>query len=148
MLLKNSAQTKKFAVSLARKILKSRARAKKHAAVLALIGDLGAGKTTFVQGFSRGLGIRRRITSPTFLMVRRYALHVSRFTNLYHIDCYRIRNSRELMPLGIKEILRDPKNIVLIEWADKIKKLLPRDARWIHFLHGASDNERHIDIAA
>lgn len=145
MLLKNSAQTKKFAAALARKILRGRPH-RKYAAVIGLIGDLGAGKTTFTQGFARGLGLRRRITSPTFLMVRRYTLHATRYTNFYHIDCYRIRSPRELITIGIKKILRDPENIVLIEWADKIKKLLPRDTLRIHFVHGASPHERHLNI--
>lgn len=147
---KNSAQTKKFAARLAREIIGAHPPKigvnPRRATVVALIGDLGAGKTTFTQGFSRGLGLRRRITSPTFLLVKRLRVKGKRFNSLFHIDCYRLQNAKELPPLGIKKILRDPKNIVLIEWADKIKKLLPRETIWIHFTHGGAEHERHVDI--
>src|SRR3989338_1543134 len=172
--LKNSSETKKLAGSLARHIVRDSRRESppspklwragalrpRNATVVALIGDLGAGKTTFAQGFALGLGIRQRITSPTFIMVRRYALpvprsafhvshsrfHVPRFTNFFHIDCYRIKKAKELASLGVKKILNDPHNIVLIEWADKIKKMLPPGARVIRFAHGGHENHRHVDM--
>lgn len=116
------------------------------AVVLALAGDLGAGKTTFVQGFARALGIKSRIISPTFLILKRYALRASRFANLYHIDAYRLNSPKELLDLDFKKIISDPRNIVLIEWADKIKNLLPRDIILIKFNHGKTTNERIIEV--
>lgn len=82
--------------------------------ILALIGELGAGKTTFVQGFAKGLGVKDKIISPTFIIIRQYP------TNFYHIDLYRVNSFQEL---GLKEILENPDNIILIEWAEKIKDL-------------------------
>lgn len=89
--------------------------------ILALQGDLGSGKTTFLQGFAKGLGIKEKITSPTFVIVKR-------FKNFYHFDCYRINKPEEILKLGFKEIITNPKNIVAIEWSEKIQKILPKKA--------------------
>jgi len=130
MVSKSVSDTKKIAKSLALK-------RKNH--VYALVGDLGAGKTTFVRAFLRALGVKSRITSPTFLIIRSYG-------NIYHIDCYRIDKPSELVKLGFKEILKNKNNIVLIEWAGRIRKLLPKNTQWIYFEHGKKENERNIII--
>ena len=130
------AQTKNLARLLYKEISKKRLKTK-GALIIALSGDLGSGKTTFVQGFLRAAGIKKKITSPTFVLVKR-------FKNIYHIDCYRIRQARELIKLGLKEVFKNPQNIVLIEWAEKIKRILPKDAIWIKFKHGGKINERTI----
>lgn len=108
----SSEETKQFAANLAKKF---------NGGILALSGELGAGKTTFVQGFAKGLGIKEKIISPTFIIIRQYP------TNFYHIDLYRVENFQEL---GLKEILENPNNIVLIEWAEKIKDL-PKNTKKI-----------------
>lgn len=108
------------------KDLKKTGKIRNQAMVLALVGDLGGGKTTFLQGFAKGLGIKEKILSPTFIIVRR-------IKNFYHIDCYRIKKSKELLDLGFKEIIADPKNIIAIEWADRIRKIMPRGTVWIDF---------------
>lgn len=141
----SSKQTKKLSGLLAREISKRRLP-RKNALVFALTGDLGSGKTTFVQGFLRGLGVRKKITSPTFVLIKCYALHASRFRNAYHIDCYRIKKSKELLDLGLKEILNVSQNIVLIEWAEKIQRVLPQNTIWIKFFHGSKENIRSIRI--
>lgn len=97
-----------------------------NATVICLYGDLGSGKTTFVQGFAKGLGIRSRLLSPTFIIVRRYSL-IERAGFLYHIDLYRIKNEKDLRELGISEILADTHSFVLIEWAEKLDSLLPSE---------------------
>lgn len=94
--------------------------AKKIHGVIALIGELGAGKTTFVQGFAAGLGIKDKIISPTFILIRQHKIPKSKRT-LYHIDLYRIEN--DFSQLGLKEILENTDNIVVIEWAEKLKNL-------------------------
>ncbi|MBI4094531.1 MAG: tRNA (adenosine(37)-N6)-threonylcarbamoyltransferase complex ATPase subunit type 1 TsaE, partial [Candidatus Liptonbacteria bacterium] len=122
----SSAETRKFAKALAKKFAHrgSHAARRTHALVIALQGELGSGKTTFVQGFFRGLGLRRRAMSPTFILFRRVALHDTRYyKNLYHVDCYRIKTPRELLRHGFAGILRDPTHIVLIEWADKVHRI-------------------------
>lgn len=132
--LTNSAfQTKKLGEELAKKILAQKPA--KSAIVIALEGGLGTGKTTFLQGFAKGLGIRQRITSPTFVIIKKYKMQDTKrkIQNFYHIDCYRISWVREISGLGLKEIISSPKNIIAIEWADRIQKILPRDRIGLKF---------------
>lgn len=103
-----------------------------NAKIFALKGDLGSGKTTFVQGFAKGLGIKEKIISPTFVLVRIHKIPKTK-KFLYHIDLYRLENEKQIKDFGILEIIQDPKNIVLIEWAEKAKSLLPKETIWIHF---------------
>jgi len=137
ILSKSEAQTKKIAKLLAQEILKKPLK-NKGALIIGLEGELGSGKTRFVQGFAKGLGIRKRLTSPTFVLMKKYK-------NLYHLDCYRLNKPKDLLDLDFKEIISNPKNIVLIEWAEKIKRILPRDTVWIKFKI-ISDRERKIVI--
>ena len=120
----NLSQTKKIGKILAQKILKS--KLKKAAFVLALEGELGAGKTTFAQGFAKELGVKERVLSPTFVIMKKFQVPSLKFKFFYHIDCYRIKESREILGLGFRKIISNPRNIVAIEWADRIKKILPR----------------------
>lgn len=165
--------TKKIAARLAREIAAVKSD---HARVIALSGNLGAGKTTFTQGFAQALGIKMPVTSPTFVLMKIYALPLSpRFAgeagrrssrfdksktrrvseasekkkflkHLVHIDAYRIENTAELEHLGFRELLNDKDAVILIEWADRIKKLLPQDTTWITFEHGKKMKERIIKI--
>lgn len=96
--------------------------------VIALYGDLGSGKTTFVQGLAKGLGIEEKIISPTFIIVRCYRIknHESGIMNFYHIDLYRVESEKDIEGLGLEEILQDSQSIIVIEWAEKLKNLLPK----------------------
>ena len=150
----SSKETRKIAAILAKRFLAVKARRKK-ALVFGLIGDLGTGKTTFVQGFLRSLGIKKKITSPTFILMKKIQISKSKFQinskiqnfkNVYHIDCYRIRRAKELLKLGLKEILANHQNIVLIEWAEKIQGVLPKNAIWIKFEHGQKENMRIVKV--
>jgi len=130
----SSTQTKKIGEKFAKDILKKGPRNK--AFVIGLVGELGGGKTTFLQGFARGLGIKEKILSPTFIIMRRFQfnnLTIKQFNNLYHIDCYRIKKSKELLNLGFKEFLSSPQNIIVVEWADRVKKIMPENTIWIKF---------------
>lgn len=113
-------QTKKIAQGIAEKILEG-----EYPPVLALEGDLGAGKTTFLQGLAKGLGIKERVLSPTFVIMKKFKIPKSSFNFLYHFDCYRIQEPEEIIKLGFKEIIKDPKNVVAVEWAEKIEDALP-----------------------
>lgn len=117
--------------------------ARRGALIIALTGDLGAGKTTFVQGFLKGLGAKGRAASPTFVIMRRHAIP-GRKGGAYHIDAYRLKKPADLAALGFDGIAADPGNIILIEWAEKIRKILPRRAAWIRFRHGENPHERGI----
>ncbi len=107
--------------------------AKVNQRIWALTGNLGAGKTTFSQGFITALGIKTPVLSPTFTIFRVYPLANGR--RLYHIDLYRLDLKSELEPLGLKDILDDSQNIVLIEWAEKAPHLIPKEATWLTFEH-------------
>ena len=131
-LTQSPAQTQKLGAFLASKILKSKLSQKK-AFVLGLIGELGGGKTTLLQGFAKNLGVKKRITSPTFIILKRFSIKDKRYNNFYHIDCYRIQSPREILSLGYKNIISDPQNIVAIEWAGQIKKILPSNTLILEF---------------
>ena len=106
--------------------------------VVALCGELGSGKTRFIQGFAKGLGLRQRLTSPTFVLLKKYK-------NLYHIDCYRLNKPKNLLDLDFKEIISNSQNIVLIEWAEKVRSMLPKDVIWVKF-EIVSEKKRRIKI--
>jgi len=124
-------ETKKIGQEVANKILKKRGTAK--AQVLALEGDLGGGKTTFLQGFAKGLGIRQKILSPTFVILKKFKINHERFNFFYHIDCYRIKRAKEISELGFKKIADDSKNIIAVEWSRRIKRILPQHTIFINF---------------
>lgn len=113
---------------------------------LALSGQLGSGKTTFVQGFADGLGIKQRIISPTFIIMRTYPLRKKskKLNDLYHVDLYRLENDveKEVINLGIADLWEKNGNIMIIEWAEKIKDLIPLDAYWITFDHISGDERK------
>lgn len=116
------------------------------AAVLALQGDLGAGKTTFVQGFLKGLGSKRRVTSPTFVLMRRHKVPGGKFSDVFHIDAYRLKKPEHLAALTLDVILSGPRNVVLIEWPELAKRFLPKNTIWLKFAHGKKENERTITV--
>jgi tRNA threonylcarbamoyladenosine biosynthesis protein TsaE len=125
---------------LAGKILDTVRKNKSH--IVALEGELGAGKTTLIQAIAKKLGIRNKIKSPTFVLMKRYK-YKDGF--LYHLDCYRLRDEKDLEPLGFKDILGDSNSLILIEWAERIRKVLPKNRLTIHIDH-LGENSRKIEI--
>jgi tRNA threonylcarbamoyladenosine biosynthesis protein TsaE len=115
------------------------ASALKGGEVLALYGDLGSGKTTFMQGLAHGLGVRKSIISPTFIIMRTYAINRESLKNLYHVDLYRIENEDDVESLGLLELLNQPENVVAIEWPNKIENILPEKRINIYFEYGEGD---------
>jgi tRNA threonylcarbamoyladenosine biosynthesis protein TsaE len=98
--------------------------------VLALVGELGAGKTEFVKGLARGLGVRDAVRSPTFTLVHEHAARDG--LRLVHIDLYRLRSEEEALALGWEE-LAGPGSVVAVEWADRFPGLFGSETRWIRF---------------
>lgn len=108
-------------------------------AVLALHGNLGAGKTCFVQGLARALDVRTPVNSPTFTLVNEYKGRLP----LYHIDFYRLHQPEEALALGLEEYLQTD-GITAIEWAERVAPLLPDHAWHLFFAPGAAPEERVI----
>jgi tRNA threonylcarbamoyladenosine biosynthesis protein TsaE len=109
--------------------------------VVVLAGDLGAGKTAFVQGFGRGLGVAERITSPTFTLVHVYEGRLP----VHHLDVYRLGQLSEALDLGLPEML-DEGGVVLIEWGDAILPVLPHDYLEVRITFGAGDDDRSLSF--
>jgi len=134
--------TKKAASLIAKTILRL---PRFGARLIALEGNLGSGKTTFVQGLARALGVKEKIQSPTFVLMKIYKLKAKSYKHLIHIDCYRLDSPKNLLHLGFKNLLKDKDAVILIEWAGKIKKLLPRkNTIWLHFRHGKVPSQRTV----
>ena len=153
---KSSGETKEFAKVLVGEWLKIN-KTKNSSWLVCLYGDLGSGKTTFVQGLAKELGIKEVVNSPTFLIMKKY-VSTRRRTNvcspsstdnkkytLYHFDCYRVSNYKELLGLGWEEIINGENNIIIIEWPEKIKKILPKKRLDIKFKF-VDENTRRINF--
>ena len=112
--------------------------------IVALSGDLGAGKTTLVQAICRGLGVRDDVTSPTYAIVHEYT--AADGTTVHHLDLYRIEHPRELANIGWESITGEP-TIVLIEWPERAGALLPKEAVRIDLEHLPSDPDRRLLLA-
>ncbi|MDP3785291.1 MAG: tRNA (adenosine(37)-N6)-threonylcarbamoyltransferase complex ATPase subunit type 1 TsaE [bacterium] len=134
---KSEGETQKFAKLFASEILSARGSAAfgGKAIVVGLEGELGAGKTTFVKGFAGGLGIKETMTSPSFILMRVFKIKNRKF---FHIDAWRDR-------LDFREFLKNPRNILLIEWCDKVKHFLPKNYFRFH-LKVLSPNLREITL--
>ena len=114
------------------------------AVVVALSGDLGAGKTTLVQLLAKKLGVTEVVTSPTFTIMKGYEVSSGVFTRLVHMDAYRIEALDEVGPLRLVEIFIAPKTLFCIEWAEKISAVMPQDT--IYITIKTSSEEREITL--
>src|SRR3989344_342223 len=150
MISKSKVQTQKLAVRLAKKVARTNSKSHRSATIIALSGELGSGKTTFIQGFCKALGVKHGVSSPTFIIFRKHSISKSSklkaksYLYIYHFDLYRLRKPKEILALGFKKIINNPDNIVLIEWLEVVKKLLPKNTIWLRFEHGKKENERII----
>lgn len=103
--------------------------------VLALTGELGSGKTTFVSYLAQALGVEKRVLSPTFVVTRHYSFSQEGKTRtLYHTDLYRLDESN-IGLLGLEEMIADDSGVLVIEWADRAKSILPKDTIWLNFTY-------------
>lgn len=115
--------------------------------VFGLVGNLGAGKTCFIKGVAEGLKIKSTITSPTFVLMKVYPVKNNKtIKQLVHVDAYRLKNVKSWAAIGLDEYLQSKDSVVIIEWAEKIKKLLPIDAGFIGLEH-LEANKRRILIS-
>ena len=119
---------------IAREVLASCVQ-KETATVIALTGDLGVGKTAFTKELAKILGVSHEVTSPTFVIMKSYSISTHPFfKTLTHIDAYRIESEDEVRVLGFAELLKDPTQLICIEWPEKIKNSMPTDARTLSFI--------------
>ena len=152
----SSLQTKKLGILLAEEF--------RGGEIICLSGDLGAGKTTFTQGLLKGLKIKGPYTSPTFSIIKEYKLITNnkqqttkmrsqtkssvvscRLSVVRHIDVYRI-TSKDLLELGFEDFAGKENSITIIEWPEKVRKLIPTNALWINF-QWLSEKERKITLS-
>ena len=142
----NSEELVSESVEDTQRIAKDLIQSLSEGTVVALIGDLGSGKTTFSQGIGKALGIKRHLQSPTFTIMKEYhELKHEKFSSLYHIDLYRLESPIDLPTLGIDEVMSDPHGLVIIEWAEKVKSQLPEKRIEITFEH-VDEGKRKISI--
>jgi tRNA threonylcarbamoyladenosine biosynthesis protein TsaE len=138
---------KESLAELAQQILTQIPKDKEKAAVVALRGDLGAGKTTFTQALAKELGIVDAVQSPTYVLMKSYPISFDRFKKLIHIDAYRLDKPEEVNALQPETFLSDPENLVVIEWPERVEGVLPTPDLLLNFTHADSEEERHIEIA-
>lgn len=129
---KSQSETAEVAADFAKKV--------EDGSLVYLIGELGAGKTTFVKALAGKLGVKERVLSPTYTIVRYHPLKQDQ--TLYHIDLYRVKDNVDLSSIGLEEALENPKNIILVEWADNLD---PKKADYLVYFY-KDGNERRIRI--
>jgi tRNA threonylcarbamoyl adenosine modification protein YjeE len=120
-------------------------RHSESATLVALSGDLGAGKTALSQAVARALGVQGAVISPTFVIMKIYDTKHPAYKRLVHIDAYRLESSSELERLGWRELLADPANLILIEWPEKVPEAIPSGALRVTLSH-VNDDEREIEL--
>lgn len=114
-----------------KKIAKDLAKTLKGGEVVGLVGNLGAGKTTFTQGLAKALGVTNTVTSPTFVLMKVYPVNHQSIKQLCHIDAYRITSYEDLVAIGAIDYLEASDCITVIEWADRVSLLLPKNSQII-----------------
>lgn len=135
---KNIEDTAKIANGFVQKIIVARQGSidnNQYACVVGLSGNLGTGKTTFTQTVAKILGIKDKVISPTFVIMKRYGLKNKVFKNFFHLDAYRLKNEKELIVLNWQEIISNPENLVFVEWPELIKKGMPKKHHKIKISH-------------
>lgn len=131
---KDSTETKKIAAKIGQRL--------QSGDILALEGDLGSGKTTFTQGLAKALGVKSRVLSPTFTILRQYKIENNKFNILNHFDCYRINGPDDLESLDITDLWSRQEALTIIEWPERIAGILPKTALKISFETLSGDNRK------
>ncbi|MFA6428457.1 MAG: tRNA (adenosine(37)-N6)-threonylcarbamoyltransferase complex ATPase subunit type 1 TsaE [Candidatus Buchananbacteria bacterium] len=115
--------------------------------VLALAGELGSGKTVFAKGLALGLAVEKMVTSPTFVLMKVYSGQLkNRAVKLAHLDAYRLNEGGQLLEIGLCDFLGKPDCITVIEWAERVKDILPAKVIWLRFKLGSTEKQRQIIV--
>jgi tRNA threonylcarbamoyladenosine biosynthesis protein TsaE len=141
MISKSAKETGEIAKIFLDKILANKNNQGK-ATIVALSGDLGAGKTVFTQAVAKHLQIKGKVASPTFVIIKSYKLKAKSHKLFFHIDAYRLKNEKELLNLGWEEIINNTEHLVFIEWPENVSKVIPADAKFIYFSHSKNGHRK------
>jgi tRNA threonylcarbamoyladenosine biosynthesis protein TsaE len=144
MLSKNIKETEKIAKILFDKLLKSKKNNDK-ALVVGLSGDLGSGKTAFTKFVAKHIGIRNRVFSPTYVIMKKYPIKLKNHKFFFHFDAYRLKNEKELLYLGWEEIINDKEHLVFIEWPENVVKAMPKYSKFI-FISSKDNGHRNFKL--
>ncbi|MEK7081220.1 MAG: tRNA (adenosine(37)-N6)-threonylcarbamoyltransferase complex ATPase subunit type 1 TsaE [Patescibacteria group bacterium] len=141
---KNDRETGEIAKIFLNKILK---KGIKHqgALVIGLSGELGTGKTAFTQAVAKHLGIKSKISSPTFVIIKKYSLKNKKYKLLFHLDAYRLKNEKELLYLGWEEIINKKEHLVFIEWPENVIKAMPKNTHFVRISH-TKNRQRNFEL--
>ena len=140
-IVRNNEEMRRFAGEF----LSSLDQSAERATVICLNGELGSGKTTFVKACAKILGVAENVISPTFLILKTFATKHKKYKLLHHIDAYRLKNADELRALGFETLLSNPRNLIFIEWPERVSEILPKTTIPIQFLF-INESSRDIDI--
>jgi tRNA threonylcarbamoyladenosine biosynthesis protein TsaE len=131
----SEARTEEIAADFAKGILPG--------SVIAIYGELGAGKTVFARGFAMGLGITETVSSPTFTLMQEYKITGRDGLRwFYHLDLYRIEDSKAALVFGVDEYMSGPESVLLIEWAERIEDILPAGTMRVEISHAGGDKRK------
>lgn len=133
----SAAETKKLGSQLGAGLIKEKNNGDTF--IFSLEGPLGSGKTTFVKGLAAKLGVKKKVKSPSFVLVKKYKGDRPEFRHLFHIDCYRLSGANPAVSqIGFKEILNTPDSVVVVEWGEKLEAFLPKSHYKIEFDYSES----------
>lgn len=144
MISKSVEETFKIAKDFIGRILHKK-DTRENAKIVALSGDLGAGKTAFTKAVAEILGIKEKVNSPTFVIMKRYPINLEGYKFFFHIDAYRLKDEKELLLLGWDEIINNKEHLVFIEWPENVKKIIPSHANYIYISH-KEDGQREFEL--
>ena len=147
-------QLPEFARGVLEQIAIRNTNPKQTAFVVALSGNLGAGKTTCMQALAKELGVQEVVQSPTYVLMKSYPIAFQNFTKLIHIDAYRLDEPEQFASLKPEEFLHDPKNLVCIEWPERLEGVLPKPDLTLNFsseppageTRSVGDDSRYIEV--
>lgn len=136
------AETEEIAKIFLDQILKNKNNSK-GALVVGLSGNLGAGKTAFTKAIAKHLRVKEKITSPTFVIIKKYPIRVKGYKFLFHLDAYRLKNEQDLLNLAWEDIISQKEHLVFIEWPENVKRVLPESA---HFIYISADENGYRNL--
>lgn len=141
-IIKNKKEMAEIARVFLTQIIKKHPKTGK-ALVVGMSGDLGTGKTTFVQSVAKHLEIKNKITSPTFVIMKKYKIkNLKGYKFLFHLDAYRLKNEKELLFLGWEDVVGNKEHLVFIEWPENVSKVIPKNSRHVYISHLKNEHRK------